>query len=291
MKRLLLPIFFSIGFIPLASGSILVDVSSSKHEKSEIRKISNSTKEDNEQIVINESHKVHSVSWSVLCNVRIAYSETPKVVIRGDKRYIESLDIKYSNGEMIINSAGTASYSSDDGNKVTVELYQPTYKNFSVSGVGSLTGGGAFKNSDIMLQFSGAANANLENLQCKTLNANISGTGSVTLSGSADAATYNVSGVGNIDAMDFIVSVVSANVSGMGDIKCYVFKELNSNVSGMGNIYYKGNPKIVNSNSKPERVDKKTQKTKASNKSVPSTPRDVKSSPTEPKKRKNVIVV
>lgn len=111
----------------------------------------------------------------------------------------------------------------------------------------------------------GAANVNLRHLDCERISLNgngacdikisdtrlsagdfeLSGAGSMSLSGHCQKAIFNLSGVGSINAKDMTADDVMANCSGMGSIYCHAENAIMATASGLSKIHYTGNPGTV----------------------------------------------
>ena len=76
------------------------------------------------------------------------------------------------------------------------------------------------------------------------MDAVISGSGNLTISGEARNADFLVSGSGKIDADDLTLNDCEARVSGSGNMWVYVDRFLDATISGSGSIYYTGEPAI-----------------------------------------------
>jgi hypothetical protein len=72
--------------------------------------------------------------------------------------------------------------------------------------------------------------------------------GSADLSQGRYELAAELEGVGGIDAEDLTTPLATVDISGVGD--CYVTAtdELNVIISGEGDVYYAGNPPVINSN-------------------------------------------
>ena len=84
----------------------------------------------------------------------------------------------------------------------------------------------------------------LGNVTATTTTASVAGSGTVSLSGTTEEATYSVAGSGDLYASDLQAKKVSASVTGSGDIKCYATDFLKVRTSGSGSVGYKGNPEL-----------------------------------------------
>jgi len=72
----------------------------------------------------------------------------------------------------------------------------------------------------------------------------ISGSANTELNGTAEKSDFHISGSGNIRGYDFSTSYCTASISGSGDVKITVTKELSAHISGSGNIMIKGDGMI-----------------------------------------------
>ncbi|MFD0992856.1 head GIN domain-containing protein [Tenacibaculum geojense] len=77
---------------------------------------------------------------------------------------------------------------------------------------------------------------------------NIGGSGSIKLSGSTDDFKCSIAGSGSIHAYELTADNLKANIAGSGSIQTSVKTKIKANVVGSGSVYYKGNPKYVDSN-------------------------------------------
>jgi len=73
----------------------------------------------------------------------------------------------------------------------------------------------------------------------------MSGSGDITLNGTAKNFEATISGSGDIKAYGLEADNVEATVSGSADIKVTANKMLKARVSGSGDISYRGNPTKV----------------------------------------------
>jgi len=77
-------------------------------------------------------------------------------------------------------------------------------------------------------------------------NVKLKGVGNIVIAnGKASHFEMELSGVGNIDAKNYNVENVNVSLSGVGDIKTWVTRKLTGKISGVGDVYYKGNPTII----------------------------------------------
>ncbi|MDF1546424.1 MAG: DUF2807 domain-containing protein [Bacteroidales bacterium] len=83
------------------------------------------------------------------------------------------------------------------------------------------------------------------NLEVDDLETVTKGSGLLKLMGRVLNFDIEVEAAGSVDAFGLLAKDVDADVSGAGTCKINVSEEFDGNVSGSGKIYYKGNPKKV----------------------------------------------
>ena len=104
---------------------------------------------------------------------------------------------------------------------------------------------------------SGAGSVNAQGLTLQTLAVEISGSGTVDLSGSAVEQDIEVSGSGRYEAADLQSEKVTAEISGSGQVEVAVSRELTVDISGSGTVTYSGDPSVQQSVSGSGKVIKK----------------------------------
>jgi hypothetical protein len=95
------------------------------------------------------------------------------------------------------------------------------------------------------ISVSGSGDVIAAKLTAGTLKADLSGSGTITVGGSADAQKIDVSGSGSYQAGDLATRAVDVDVSGSGDVVVRVSDELRVEISGSGTLTYSGSPTVT----------------------------------------------
>jgi hypothetical protein len=95
------------------------------------------------------------------------------------------------------------------------------------------------------LTLSGSGNIRLSNLSTTRLTTKISGSGTITASGTADDQDLDISGSGRYQADQLASKTVSAGISGSGTASVLVSDALDVRISGSGTLTYTGDPTRV----------------------------------------------
>jgi hypothetical protein len=178
-------------------------------------------------IIITEARQLaafDSIDMRAVGDVEITLGGIQSVDIETDDNIIDHIITTVSNGELIITSDDN--YDSVHGVIITVTMTD--VDDLELSGVGSIEGQNDFTVDDLTLE--------------------LDGVGSITVSGTVQILTAELEGVGSIDAEALTAAIATVDISGVGD--CYVTAtdELNATISGNGDVYYAGDPPVVNSN-------------------------------------------
>jgi len=92
---------------------------------------------------------------------------------------------------------------------------------------------------------SGSGSFDIPDLQADKVSFDITGSGSIVASGTAETVDATVSGSGSIDCGDVRAATADAKITGSGDVTVYASEKLQALVSGSGNITYRGDPAEV----------------------------------------------
>ena len=113
-------------------------------------------------------------------------------------------------------------------------------KNFQLGKSTSLKAFITIKNLD-ELEVTGVSKITCESpLVLDHFKLNFTGVGDVNLRGSCNDATFSNTGVGDVDAVDFVCKNLQIENSGTGDMRCRADVELSIENSGVGNVEYAG---------------------------------------------------
>lgn len=130
--------------------------------------------------------------------------------------------------------------------KVHVTL--PELRSLKISSAGDCVGQTPFSCDDLRLSISSAGDLKLE-VEADRIDLDISSSGDADLSGRARDFDVSLSSAGDLNAFDLIAEKVDVNVSSAGDARVHATEEISMTASSAGNIYYKGDARVMHSNS------------------------------------------
>jgi len=198
--------------------------------------------EGNRDVITQErpSQPFSEVTSSGSFTVKIIPSDVTRIEVKGESNVLPYLST-FSNGTTLTVKFNDGCYIHEHY-PVEVFLYTPVLNAARLSGSGMVECG-SFTSDFVNLNISGSGGINGD-FETERLDAVLSGSGNMTLSGIATTTSFNISGSGNINAQLLEQENCNAEVSGSGNVIAWVTKKLNATISGSGSIFYIGNPEI-----------------------------------------------
>ena len=186
------------------------------------------------------------VSFGVSGNLYINIGPEFKVVLEGEKRYLDEIITEVSGGKLVIKNENWRMNNWRMNEKVTVYITMPELNGLGVSGSGKAEIKDAVKTGDLNLSVSGSGKLYASDITVSNLDCSISGSGDISLGGggSSSKAGISISGSGNYFGEAFKISSAEIHISGSGNCECNVTESLRASISGSGNVTYGGNPKL-----------------------------------------------
>jgi hypothetical protein len=124
------------------------------------------------------------------------------------------------------------------------------------SGALEVEGNGKIVTKDIDFNTSGASKITLD-LNAANVTTETSGAAEIFLTGQASSHHIQISGVGKVHALDFVVGDYYIETSGAGECQINVLHSLEVHSSGASDVKYRGNPsKITNDKSGASSLNK-----------------------------------
>lgn len=117
----------------------------------------------------------------------------------------------------------------------------------SISGAGDVSMKKSVRKDKVQLIVTGSGDIAMRDLKCSSFAARLTGSGDLSLAGTAAEADYHTSGSGDIDAYGFQVDELVCITTGSGDIDAYAVKTLKAKSSGSGDIHYRGPARVEKS--------------------------------------------
>lgn len=182
----------------------------------------------------------NAVSLNIDADVVLHTDSAYRVELTGQQNILDVLKTNVNGNELVIDFTDCVI----EYTRLTVHIYAPVYVQVSICGSGNVNNTGLLNTANFKAIVSGSGNLNLSNLQCTTVQSDISGSGSITLSGTAQTINHESSGSGNFKAYGLTGTTADISMSGSGDAEVNVSQNLTVDISGSGDVYYRGTPAL-----------------------------------------------
>ncbi|GAB2949223.1 head GIN domain-containing protein [Hymenobacter coalescens] len=165
-----------------------------------------------------------------------------EVRVEGQRNILDVLDTDVSGGKLRIE---TGRYNLRSHEPIRVVVTVPTLTGARLSSNGSIRSTVAWNASDFEVEDTGSGNVDLALGQVQDLRTSITGSGSVTLHGSADQHDARLTGSGELQAYDLSSQELDLTATGSGRSYARVSSRLDAKLTGSGSLYYKGTPRVT----------------------------------------------
>ena len=125
-----------------------------------------------------------------------------------------------------------------------VHITTPSLTKVYVDGAVKLNSENMIKTDNLYIKVKGSGDVNL-GVDAEDLETVAKGSGNIRLSGRASDFDITLDGAGSVDAFSLLAKNADVEVDGAGVCKINVSEKFEGDVGGSGKIYYKGNPKKV----------------------------------------------
>lgn len=156
-----------------------------------------------------------------------------------DENLFDELKISQKNGRLCI---GTKNAPILKPSSLTIKASSATMKEIEINGVTNFTAEKPLQTDEIDVEINGVGNVKLNALTCQKIEGEVSGVGSLYVTGQAEKSDFEVNGVGHIYAFDCPTKDAECEVNGVGSIEVHATDRLEAETNGIGSITYKGTP-------------------------------------------------
>lgn len=198
--------------------------------------------------VVTENRKTSdydAVSLVGFMDVALVKGSEGNLTIEAESNLQEYITTEVKNGTLKISVEKGVNISPSRNKTIKVTVPFEDLEGAYLTGSGDIWTEDKITARDFSLSVTGSGDMNIE-IEADEIDGKVTGSGDIQLIGTASELECNVTGSGDFDAYKLKANIVSAQVSGSGDIMVYAEKELNARIAGSGDISYKGNPSKEN---------------------------------------------
>jgi len=175
--------------------------------------------------------------------VNFHQSTESSVSVEMYENLFDYLEIEVRNGVLYIGfRSGISIQLGDQGKRI--DVFAPTLESLTVDGAFTTGHWDVIEAEGFRIDISGAGSFYF-NMEAEFFEANIVGAATVTLSGTANIANINVTGIGRANAANLQTVTANVDLIGEGAVEIAVSDNLDASVTGMGTVLYIGNPVVT----------------------------------------------
>lgn len=172
-------------------------------------------------------------------DVYVKQDSAYSVRIETDENLMEYLVVENKNGILDIHQKEGTNLRPSKAIKVYVS--GPSFKSFDASGACDYFSENLITSTEaISINLSGSCDIKME-LKAPKIDADLSGSGSITLKGEAKDFEVGGSGSTDVHCFELLTENTSVQISGSGSAEVFASIKLDVSVSGSGDVKYKGN--------------------------------------------------
>jgi hypothetical protein len=197
-------------------------------------------------LVIEETRNVasfHSIDILGSCDLYFVKAAVQELRLVGEHNILPLIST-WARGDGTLIIENKKDYRSNTRVKVYVSMLE--IQGFSIYGAGIVEGEHPFHSEELNLAIGGSGHMKMD-ATTQRINTSIYGSGDFFLGGRTNLHDVKIFGSGNVNALDLITSKTEIRLAGSGNCYVYVKDVLDVVLFGSGNIYYKGNPGVINS--------------------------------------------
>ena len=192
--------------------------------------------------VVREAHGFNSIDVSSSINVYVKQDSAESVKVVVDDNLQPYIHVSVQNGVLVIEQERNTSLRPTSGIRVYVSA--PAFVLFKASGACNYYTENKVSATDaIKIDLSGASDAKME-IMAPKITADISGAGSVILSGETKDLSLDASGASSFKCMGMMAENVAVDLSGASNAEVFASVKLDVDASGASGVTYKGNAAV-----------------------------------------------
>jgi len=179
---------------------------------------------DGQGVIVSETRVLtdfNRINSSIYADILLTQGSKEDIIIEAQQNILDEIETTVVNDELRI----TLNRCVDIPEAVKVYITIPEIQGLTLTGVGGFMAQNDFSLTDF--------------------DVTLTGTGDITLQGTANTFDILLTGVGDVNAFNLITEETNVNITGTGDVEVFVNDELNVTITGVGDVLYKGSPVIT----------------------------------------------
>ena len=196
--------------------------------------------------VITESRDVKgftTVHLGYPASVVIRQGTSESLTIEAEDNVVAAMRTEVTNGVLEIDNLRDHRVYINPTKPVRVTITAKELEEVSFDSAGDLNVQ-ALSGKDFRVVLNGAGSISLANVKLQSVDATLSGAGTLHASGTTDSLRVDLNGLGSFDGAALRSQTATVSVNGMGSADVWVEKSLTANINGLGSVNYYGTSQV-----------------------------------------------
>ena len=169
-----------------------------------------------------------------------------KITFEGEENILPYIETTVKKGKLNIKFKENTNIKTTERLVITIPF--KSIDAISLAGSGNVTVKKHMRSDDASFNIGGSGNITA-NVDANTVKTSIGGSGNIKLKGRADSFKCSIAGSGNVNAYELNTNSLKASIAGSGSVQTTVSSKIKASIVGSGSVYYKGNPKSIDTSS------------------------------------------
>jgi hypothetical protein len=168
------------------------------------------------------------------------------VIITAPGNLIDDIETEVKEGELVIRNANRCNFVRSYKNKISIRICAPDFRDIQNYATGDIISVNAITGDLFSIENRGAAGLQQLTLMTDTVNiASHTGVSDAVIAGECDVLYLFSQGLGKVDALELHSNHAFVNNSSLNDVFVFAKNYLFSYIEFSGNIFYSGNPAVI----------------------------------------------
>ena len=183
-----------------------------------------------------------TVVMSGSATIRLVQGSEDSVFVEGDDEAQQAVSLDLEGSTLRVRPGGGWKFWRGKPQQIVVTARD--LKRIDISGAGDVIAPDLLQMRQLQVRIAGAGTVRLDKVKLGSLEFNVSGAGTGTMTGSANELVVRISGRGSYLGENLVAQVANLSVSGAGDVKVWAVKDLTASVSGVATVDFWGSATV-----------------------------------------------
>ncbi len=174
--------------------------------------------------------------------VEVTTGGSAKATIRGDRRAIDSVDVRVAYRTLVVrvNPSAWGGWPGETADRPAIVLATPRVESAVLTGSGRI-GIDRMEGQEVTLSLTGSGAIAVGEVEADELRATLIGTGTMAVAGDVARARFTSNGAGSVDAGDLRVDDLAVDAESSGDSMFFAHRTARVTATGLGVVRVAGN--------------------------------------------------